>query len=101
MMVPVMIQMMLSVPGKVDCSSLETILYGAAPMPEALLTPAMQKFPRATFIQGYGMTETSPAICMLTGDQHTLGNPRMRSVGQPVSWVEAKIVDDKDCEVER
>jgi len=101
MMVPVMIQVMLSVPVKADCSSLETIMYGAAPMPEALLAPAMAKFPRATFIQGYGMTETSPAITMLTGEHHTKGNPRMRSVGQPVSWVEARIVDANDCEVPR
>jgi len=63
-----MIQAMLAVPIEADCSSLETIMYGAAPMPEALLLPAMKKFPRASFIQGYGMTETSPAIAMLTAD---------------------------------
>eukprot|EP01062_Namystynia_karyoxenos_P020088 TRINITY_DN1759_c0_g2_i5.p1 TRINITY_DN1759_c0_g2~~TRINITY_DN1759_c0_g2_i5.p1 ORF type:complete len:522 (+),score=187.97 TRINITY_DN1759_c0_g2_i5:82-1647(+) len=101
MMVPVMIQVMLSVPIKSDCSSLETIMYGAAPMPEALLAPAMAKFPRACFIQGYGMTETSPAICMLTAEHHTKGNPRMRAVGKPVPWVEARIVNDKDEEVPR
>lgn len=101
MMVPVMIQAMLSVPVDSDCSSLETIMYGAAPMPEALLTPAMKKFPRASFIQGYGMTETSPAITMLLAEHHTAGNPRMRSVGTPVSWVEAKIVDENDIEVPR
>lgn len=76
-------------------------MYGAAPMPEALLKPAMKKFPRASFIQGYGMTETSPAITMLTAEHHTEGNPRMRSVGTPVSWVEAKIVDENDQEVPR
>ena len=62
-------------------------MYGAAPMPEALLTPAMKKFPRASFIQGYGMTETSPAITMLLAEHNTAGNPRMRSVGTFVSWV--------------
>merc|ERR1711881_377213 len=31
----------------------------------------------------------------------TPGNPKMRAVGQPVSWVEAKIVDDQDREVPR
>merc|ERR1712151_645555 len=101
MMVPVMIQAMLAVPVESDCSSLETIMYGAAPMPEALLKPAMAKFPRASFIQGYGMTETSPAISMLTAEHHTKGNHRMRSVGKPVPWVEAKIVDENDKEVPR
>merc|ERR1719235_1298109 len=108
-MVPVMIQMMLGADKKATeegatpphCSSLETVLYGAAPMPEALLKPAMAKFPKATFLQGYGMTETSPAICMLTGEHHTEGNHRMRSVGQPVSWVEARIVDSDDNELAR
>merc|ERR1719171_1795339 len=101
MMVPVMIQAMLATPVESDCSSLETIMYGAAPMPEALLTPAMKKFPRASFIQGYGMTETSPAITMLTAEHHTPGNPRMRSIGTPVSWVEAKIIDDSSVEAAR
>uniref|UniRef100_A0A7S4GP78 Long-chain-fatty-acid--CoA ligase n=1 Tax=Oxyrrhis marina TaxID=2969 RepID=A0A7S4GP78_OXYMA len=101
MMVPVMIQAMLAVPVTADCSSLETILYGAAPMPEALLTPAMARFPRAEFVQGYGMTETSPAITMLMGEEHYAGNERMRSVGRAVSWTEVRIVDDKDQEVPR
>eukprot|EP01065_Artemidia_motanka_P032084 TRINITY_DN39132_c0_g1_i1.p2 TRINITY_DN39132_c0_g1~~TRINITY_DN39132_c0_g1_i1.p2 ORF type:complete len:522 (+),score=172.58 TRINITY_DN39132_c0_g1_i1:62-1627(+) len=101
MMVPVMIQVMLSIPVKSDCSSLETIMYGAAPMPEALLAPAMAKFPRASFIQGYGMTETSPAITMLTAEHHTKGNPRMRSVGKPVSWVQADIFGPDDKPVPR
>lgn len=101
MMVPVMIQVMLSVPSDADCSSLESIIYGAAPMPEALLKPAMARFPRAKFIQGYGMTETSPAISMLMAEHHAEGNPRMRSVGTPVSWAEARIVNENDVEVPR
>jgi hypothetical protein len=39
-----------------DCSSLENIIYGASPMPEALLAPAMAKFPRARFMQGCDRT---------------------------------------------
>ena len=56
-------------------------------MPEALLEPCMAKFPGADFVQGYGMTETSPAICMLPSHCHAVGEPRMRSVGRPVSKI--------------
>merc|ERR1712048_1053595 len=41
------------------------------------------------------------AISMLTAEHHTPGNHRMRSVGKPVPWVEAKIVDENDKEVPR
>ena len=41
-----------------DCSSLENIIYGASPMPEALLAPAMAKFPRARFMQGCDRTRS-------------------------------------------
>ncbi len=103
MMVPAMIAIMLQVPGseKYDCSSLESIIYGASPMPEALLAPAMAKFPKAKFSQGYGMTETSPAICMLTPEFHTQGNPKMRSVGRPVPWVEVRVVNKQNQECKR
>jgi len=70
-------------------------------MPEALLAPAMSKFPNAQFMQGYGMTETSPAITMLPSACHTPGNPKMRAVGRPVPWAEVKIADEKDNEVSR
>ncbi len=103
MMVPSMIAMMLQVKdvAKYDASSLQDIIYGASPMPEALLEPAMTKFPNAKFMQGYGMTETSPAITMLPPECHQKGNPKLRAVGRPVPWVEVKIVDEKDNEVPR
>jgi hypothetical protein len=31
-------------------------MYGASPMPKALLEPALKMFPNAKFRQGYGMT---------------------------------------------
>ena len=69
LLVPTMINMLANFPGveTYDCSSLRTIYYGASPMPEAVLAKAMQVFPTCEFIQGYGMTETSPLITMLAG----------------------------------
>ena len=66
-------------------------------MPEALLGPCMAKFPRAKFVQGYGMTETSPAVCMLPPECHVAGDPRMKSVGRPVPWAEVAVVDPADA----
>ena len=103
MMVPSMIAMLLQTPNQeqYDCSSLENLIYGASPMPEALLAPAMAKFPRCKFTQGYGMTETSPAICMLPPEAHTPGNKHLRSVGRPVPWAEVRIVDKNNQPVPR
>ena len=96
MMVPAMMAMMLQADppggdGKHDASSLRHVMYGASPMPEALLEPIRRKFANAEFVQGYGMTETSPAICMLPPECHAVGDKRMRSVGRPVPWAEVAI----------
>lgn len=106
MMVPVMIAMMLqSKPtGKErDLTCLENVLYGASPMPQALMGPALKMFPNAKFRQGYGMTETSPAITTLAPEYHDENNSsgKMLSVGQAVSWVEVKIIDATGNELPR
>eukprot|EP00397_Hematodinium_sp_SG-2012_P030697 GEMP01032532.1.p1 GENE.GEMP01032532.1~~GEMP01032532.1.p1 ORF type:complete len:253 (+),score=68.82 GEMP01032532.1:209-967(+) len=93
-----MITMMLNVEGDFNLTSLDTINYGASSIPEALLARAMTRFPSCQFLQGYGMTETSPAIAILL-PQHHVGE-RLRSVGQPVPWAEAKIMDENDRDVE-
>jgi len=103
MMVPAMIAMMLQCKDAKtrDCSSLQNVTYGASPMPPALLEPALKLFPRASFRQGYGMTETSPAITTLAPEFHEPSLGKMSSVGVPVPWVEVKIVDANDNEVPR
>lgn len=102
MMVPSMIAMMLQAPAnaKRDLTCLENVMYGASPMPKAILEPALKMFPNAKFRQGYGMSESSPAITSLAPEYHD-GGPRMGSVGQAVPWVEVRIVDEHDNEVPR
>lgn len=53
MLVPAMIQMLIDHPeiGKHDLSSLRRVLYGAAPIPQALLERAMTAVPNASFIK--------------------------------------------------
>jgi long-chain acyl-CoA synthetase len=99
-----MVNMLANFPGveTYDLSSLRTIFYGASPMPEAVLAKAMQVFPACEFIQGYGMTETSPLITVLAGKYHTFAGPyagKMASAGQAAPGVEVKIVDSQDREV--
>jgi acyl-CoA synthetase (AMP-forming)/AMP-acid ligase II len=103
MAVPAMVAMLLQSKAATtrDCSSLESLMYGASPMPLAILEPALKLFPRCKFRAGYGMSETSPAISTLAPEFHDPKKGKISSVGQPVPWVEAKIVDKNDKEVPR
>ncbi|HEY5007040.1 MAG TPA: AMP-binding protein, partial [Caulobacteraceae bacterium] len=59
LLVPTMIQMLLDGPGfdPAKLSGLNTVLYGASPMPEATLDRIMAAAPHLNFFQAYGMTE--------------------------------------------
>ncbi len=97
-MVPTMIGMMINHPGfdPKKLASLKTLVYGASPMPEALLNRLLKDMPGLTLVQGYGMTEACSLLTLLTGDDHVAGNPRLRSVGRAVPGVEISIRNDKD-----
>jgi acyl-CoA synthetase (AMP-forming)/AMP-acid ligase II len=77
-------------------SSLQTIAYGAAKMPEPLLERALRAFPHVGFFQGYGLTETTSTVVQLDAADHDPRGPhrhRLRSVGRPVSGAQLRIVD--------
>eukprot|EP00756_Hemistasia_phaeocysticola_P028058 Hpha_TRINITY_DN16153_c2_g2::TRINITY_DN16153_c2_g2_i2::g.4241::m.4241 len=103
MMVPVMMSMMLAVPdiSSHDLTSLEHVVYGAAPMASSLLLKMMTAFPNAAFMQGYGMTECSPAIAHLEPEYHVVDGPKLGSIGRPAPWVEVMVVDEQGKEVPR
>lgn len=65
-LVPTMLQMVLAHPdfAQADLGSLETIFYGAAPMPPALLQLAIDTLGDVRFVQGYGMTETALTVML-------------------------------------
>jgi len=95
--VPAVVQSVLDAPGVegADLSSLELIGYGAAPMTEALLRRAIDRF-GCGFLGVYGMTETSGTVLVLQPEDHDPGGPRahlLRSVGQPLPWVELALKD--------
>lgn len=97
-LVPVMIQLCLAVPGadKREYDALRTISYGAAPMPEPLMVRALDVF-GCELVQGFGQTEATSCITMLTGADHILaraGRPELlASVGRPLPGTQVRIVD--------
>ena len=103
-MVPVMIQMVINDPSiaNADMSKLEYLLYGGAPISEAVLVEAMKTLPNAQFSQGYGQTELAPLATMLAPEYHTTTGPKsgkLKSAGQAIPCVEVKIVGEDGTEL--
>lgn len=93
-MVPAALQFIVRTPRarEIDYSSLTHILYGASPMPVALLRECMDVF-GCKFVQQYGMTETTGTITYLPPEDHDPdGNERMRSAGLPMPGVEIVVL---------
>ena len=100
--VPAMLNFLLEHPllAEVDLSSLRLVVYGGSAIPEDRLRAALSRMP-CQFTQGYGLTETSPILCVLPPDDHVLEGPRARriqSCGRPAQGVEVRIFDDQDRE---
>ncbi|MEH3099955.1 acyl-CoA synthetase [Sphingomonas adhaesiva] len=99
-LVPTMLQALLDHPSFAahDLSCVERVYYGAAPIAPALMDRAIAAMPRVGFVQGYGMTETSGSVALLTPADHR--HPaRVRSNGRAVMAVEVAIVDTAGCEL--
>ncbi|MFY0613662.1 MAG: long-chain-fatty-acid--CoA ligase [Hyphomicrobiaceae bacterium] len=106
LLVPTMISMMLQNPELegVDTSRLTRMVYGASPMPQAVLVEAMAKMPETRFIHAYGQTELAPFATLLGSEYHVLEGPKatkIKSVGHPVIGTEVEIVDAGGQEVSR
>ena len=102
--VPAALQMLIQHPKatETDFTRLKYVMYGAAPIPLELLRQAVTTIPNASFMQCYGMTETTGTIAVLPPSDHDLeGNARMRSAGKASPGVEIRIVDSEGKEVPR
>ncbi|TCK26360.1 AMP-binding protein [Pseudonocardia endophytica] len=78
--------------GDADLSSLETLLYGSAPMMPARIAEAYEAF-GAVIMQGYGQTECLGMATSLRKDEHA--DPALlASCGRPVSATRVDILDD-------
>ncbi|KAJ2523280.1 hypothetical protein GGI11_001504 [Coemansia sp. RSA 2049] len=78
-----------------DLSSLHTILSGGAALSPSLIETTEERLRGVRVIQGYGMTEMSPAITMLATCHR---NPA--SIGVLMPNCQAKVVDEDNNEVE-
>jgi len=106
LLVPTMIQMLIEQPNfaTYDTTSLTRVLYGAAPITEALLDRTIKAFPHTAFVQIYGMTELAPLATTMhfrhiQGEGRRLG--RNRSIGRATYGVEIEIVDENNNPVPR
>ncbi len=104
-LVPTMINSVLNHPNvdNFDLSSIRRLVYGASPMPVELLKQGLQKWGQI-FVQGYGMTETSPVLTVLESTDHILeGTPeqvrRLSSCGKEILGVEVRVVDQEGEDV--
>jgi fatty-acyl-CoA synthase len=93
-MVPAAMQFVVRQPRarEVDFSRLKYMLYGASPIPAALLKECIEVF-GCGFVQMYGMTETTGTIVALPPEDHVEGLERMRSAGKALPGVELAILD--------
>lgn len=97
LLVPTMVNMVVNHPeasafGDLACK----VVYGASPMPEAVLRKGIETFPAWTFIQAYGMTELSPLAAALMWDEHVLEGDRavqLAACGRSAVGCDMRIVD--------
>ena len=95
--VPAVLQVLINVPGvqDADFSSLQYLIYGAAPIPVPVLTRATEIF-GCSFVQSYGLTESTGGITILTPEDHRPApglERRLQSVGRPLQGSQVRIVD--------
>ncbi|SEN04547.1 Acyl-CoA synthetase (AMP-forming)/AMP-acid ligase II [Mesobacillus persicus] len=111
-LVPTMLKRVIDHPNfsKTNLSSLQSLSYGAAPMPFPVIRRAIELFPKTTeFANGFGMTETTSTVSVLGPEDHKLTGSkkeiekkiqRLSSVGKPLPGVDILIMDDNHKPVE-
>jgi fatty-acyl-CoA synthase len=77
-------------------ASLETIIYGGAPMSAARLAEAIESCGRI-FMQWYSQTEAIHAVTMMRKAEHDPARPeRLASCGRPVFGVDVEVHDEAE-----
>lgn len=87
----------------VDLATLRLISYGTSPMDDNWLRFAHEKLPQVEFHQCYGLTETSPYLSILDGNDHQRAfkdSPHLlHSAGKILPATEMRIVDEEGLDV--
>lgn len=100
-LVPLMVQAIVDQPDfdQFDVSSVETILYAAAPMPVPVLRRALARF-GPVFVNAWGQTEgTGTALPKHLHSVEEPGSELLGSIGHPYALTDVRIVDEQgqDC----
>lgn len=98
-LVPTAIYRLLDAPGLDDAKlrTLETVIYGAAPMAPARLAEGIRRWGHI-FMQLFGQTEAPNLITYLGKAEHRLDDPEsLSSCGVPLGAVQIALLDDR-CE---
>jgi acyl-CoA synthetase (AMP-forming)/AMP-acid ligase II len=92
-LVPTMMQMLVDQPDilTTDVSSVKYIIYGASPMPRAVIERAMQLWGQHRFWQYYGQTEVPLCLAVLRPEDHS--GELLDACGQPALDVEIRLID--------
>jgi long-chain-fatty-acid--[acyl-carrier-protein] ligase len=69
-------------------ASLRLLVVGAEKCPAALMERCRQKAPKATIVEGYGITECAPVVSV-----NPPSAPKPGSIGKPLPGVAVRIVD--------
>jgi long-chain acyl-CoA synthetase len=95
MVIPIMLSMLERVEGFSPdrLRSLRQLVYGAAPISQALLTRWLEMLPDTDFLQGYGMTEASSVLTLLGPEDHRRGGSALTASGRPLLGIELRITD--------
>jgi long-chain acyl-CoA synthetase len=106
LIVPTMINMLVNHPevANHDLSSMQRLLFGASPMPEAVVRRAAEVMPGVKLVHLYGQTESSPVLTALDPRYMSFEGPdsgRVKSAGRSVLDCEIRIHDQDDNEVPR
>lgn len=98
-LVPTMLQMLFEHPdlARTDVAALRYVIYGASPMPRAVIQRAMAAWGRHRFWQYYGQTEVPLCLAVLRPEDHT--DELLDACGQPAIDVELRLIDEAGNDV--
>ncbi len=103
LLVPAVIDSLIShrAAASTDFTSLQTVVYGAAPMAEDILARATGRL-GCGFVHVYGLTESLGLGTYLPPDMHHGKLGKLRSVGKPYPGIELRVVNTQglDCEAD-
>ena len=103
-LIPTMLADMMEAPNVSDAfRAVRTIVYGAAPISEALLRKVIKRCPDVNLVQIYGQTECTGPCLILPPERHTLTGPlagKLQTAGRANMVSEVRIADEAGQPVE-